>query len=112
MYDFTHCICDAIEHISHSLCTLEFADHRPLYDWVLDNIAINYHPPQIEFSRLGLEYTVMSKRLLHRLVDEQLVSGWDDLACQLWRDCAVEECLPSDSRVLPAYWCDEARQCD
>ena len=78
MYDFTHGICDAIEHISHSLCTLEFADHRPLYDWVLDNIAINYHPPQIEFSRLGLEYTVMSKRLLHRLVDEQLVSGWDD----------------------------------
>ena len=78
MYDLTHGICDAIEHISHSLCTLEFADHRPLYDWVLDNIAINYHPPQIEFSRLGLEYTVMSKRLLHRLVDEQLVSGWDD----------------------------------
>ena len=78
MYDFTHGICDAIEHISHSLCTLEFADHRPLYDWVLDNIAINYHPPQIEFSRLGLEYTVMSKRLLHRLVDEQLVGGWDD----------------------------------
>ena len=78
MYDFTHGICDAIEHISHSLCTLEFADHRPLYDWVLDNININYHPPQIEFSRLGLEYTVMSKRLLHRLVDEHLVSGWDD----------------------------------
>ncbi len=78
MYDFTHGICDAIEHISHSLCTLEFADHRPLYDWVLENININYHPPQIEFSRLGLEYTVMSKRLLHRLVDERLVTGWDD----------------------------------
>jgi glutaminyl-tRNA synthetase len=78
MYDFTHGICDAIEHISHSLCTLEFADHRPLYDWVLENIAIDYHPPQIEFSRLGLEYTVMSKRLLHRLVDENLVNGWDD----------------------------------
>ena len=78
MYDFTHGICDAIEHISHSLCTLEFADHRPLYDWVLENININYHPPQIEFSRLGLEYTVMSKRLLHRLVDEHLVTGWDD----------------------------------
>ena len=78
MYDFTHGICDAIEHISHSLCTLEFADHRPLYDWVLENININYHPPQIEFSRLGLEYTVMSKRLLHRLVEEHLVSGWDD----------------------------------
>lgn len=78
MYDFTHGICDAIEHISHSLCTLEFADHRPLYDWVLENININYHPPQIEFSRLGLEYTVLSKRLLHRLVDEHLVTGWDD----------------------------------
>ncbi len=78
MYDFTHCICDALEGVSHSLCTLEFEDHRPLYDWVLDNIELNYHPPQIEFSRLGLEYTVMSKRLLHRLVDEKLVSGWDD----------------------------------
>jgi glutaminyl-tRNA synthetase len=78
MYDFTHCICDALEGISHSLCTLEFEDHRPLYDWVLDNIELNYHPPQIEFSRLGLEFTVMSKRLLHRLVDEKLVSGWDD----------------------------------
>ena len=78
MYDFTHCICDALEGISHSLCTLEFEDHRPLYDWVLDNIELNYHPPQIEFSRLGLEYTVMSKRLLHRLADEKLVSGWDD----------------------------------
>jgi glutaminyl-tRNA synthetase len=78
MYDFTHCICDALESISHSLCTLEFEDHRPLYDWVLDNINVNYHPPQIEFSRLGLEYTVMSKRLLNRLVSEGLVDGWDD----------------------------------
>ena len=78
MYDFTHCICDALESISHSLCTLEFEDHRPLYDWVLDNISVNYHPPQIEFSRLGLEYTVMSKRLLNRLVDEQFVDGWND----------------------------------
>jgi glutaminyl-tRNA synthetase len=78
MYDFTHCISDALEGITHSLCTLEFADHRPLYDWVLDNINVNFHPPQIEFSRLGLEYTVMSKRLLHRLVEDQLVDGWDD----------------------------------
>ena len=78
MYDFTHCICDALESISHSLCTLEFEDHRPLYDWVLDNISVNYHPPQIEFSRLGLEYTVMSKRLLNRLVDEKFVDGWND----------------------------------
>ena len=69
-YDFTHCLCDAFEGITHSLCTLEFADHRPLYDWVLDNVSINFHPPQIEFSRLGLEYPVMSKRLLQRLVEE------------------------------------------
>lgn len=78
MYDFTHCISDALEGITHSLCTLEFEDHRPLYDWVLDNSNVNFHPPQIEFSRLGLEYTVMSKRLLHRLVEENLVEGWDD----------------------------------
>lgn len=78
MYDYTHCICDALEGITHSLCTLEFEDHRPLYDWVLTQVATNWHPPQIEFSRLGLEYTVMSKRLLHRLVDEGHVDGWDD----------------------------------
>ena len=78
MYDFTHCISDALEGITHSLCTLEFEDHRPLYDWVLDNSNVNFHPPQIEFSRLGLEYTVMSKRLLHRLVEDGLVEGWDD----------------------------------
>ena len=78
LYDFTHCICDALEGISHSLCTLEFEDHRPLYDWVLDNIAVNYHPPQIEFSRLGLEYTVMSKRLFAQLVDGGHARGWDD----------------------------------
>ena len=77
-YDFTHCICDALEGITHSLCTLEFEDHRPLYDWVLDNISTNFHPPQIEFARLGLEYTVMSKRLLQRLVEEGEVDGWDD----------------------------------
>ena len=78
MYDFTHCICDALEGISHSLCTLEFEDHRPLYDWVLDNIATNYHPPQIEFSRLALEYTVLSKRQLATLIDGGHVAGWDD----------------------------------
>ncbi len=78
MYDFTHCISDAIEGITHSLCTLEFEDHRPLYDWFLDNISIDSHPQQIEFSRLNLDYTVMSKRLLTQLVDEGKVSGWDD----------------------------------
>ena len=78
MYDFTHPISDAIEGITHSLCTLEFEDHRPLYDWVIDNISIGSHPRQIEFSRLNLEYTVMSKRKLTELVKEKLVSGWDD----------------------------------
>ena len=78
MYDFTHPISDALEGISHSLCTLEFEDHRPLYDWVLDNISIASHPRQIEFSRLNLEYTVMSKRKLTRLVEEGHVQGWDD----------------------------------
>ena len=78
MYDFTHCISDALEGITHSLCTLEFEDHRPLYDWVLDNITIDCHPQQIEFSRLNLEYTVMSKRKLAQLVEDNLVSGWND----------------------------------
>jgi len=78
MYDYTHCISDALEGITHSLCTLEFADHRPLYDWVLDNITIDCHPQQIEFSRLELEYTIVSKRKLNQLVVEGHVNGWDD----------------------------------
>jgi len=78
MYDFTHPISDALEGITHSLCTLEFEDHRPLYDWLLDNISIDCHPQQIEFSRLNLEYTVMSKRKLTALVSEGHVAGWDD----------------------------------
>ena len=78
MYDFTHCISDAIEGITHSLCTLEFQDNRRLYDWVLDNISIECHPQQIEFSRLNLEYTIMSKRKLNDLVVNNYVEGWDD----------------------------------
>lgn len=78
MYDFTHCLSDAIEGITHSLCTLEFQDNRRLYDWVLENVSIDVVPHQYEFSRLNLEYTVMSKRKLHTLVDEKLVNGWDD----------------------------------
>ena len=78
MYDFTHPISDALEGITHSLCTLEFEDHRPLYDWVLDNITISCHPQQIEFSRLNLQYTIVSKRKLTQLVENNLVSGWDD----------------------------------
>ncbi len=78
MYDYTHCISDSLEGITHSLCDLSFEDHRPLYDWVLDELAMNCHPQQIEFSRLNLQYTVMSKRKLKQLVEENLVDGWDD----------------------------------
>ena len=78
MYDYTHCISDAIEGITHSLCTLEFEDHRPLYDWVLDKLQTPHHPQQIEFARLQLEYTIVSKRKLNQLVTEKHVKGWDD----------------------------------
>jgi glutaminyl-tRNA synthetase len=78
MYDFTHCISDAIEKVTHSLCTLEFQDNRRLYDWVIENVSAESTPRQYESSRLNLEYTVMSKRKLVQLVDEKFVSGWDD----------------------------------
>lgn len=78
MYDFTHCISDAIENITHSLCTLEFQDNRRLYDWVLDNITIEARPHQYEFSRLNLEYAITSKRKLTQLVSEKIVDGWND----------------------------------
>lgn len=79
MYDFAHPIEDALEGITHSLCTLEFEDHRPLYDWVINNITLPYHKPrQIEFARLGIDHTVMSKRKLRQLVEQHYVSGWDD----------------------------------
>ncbi len=77
-YDFAHPISDALEGITHSLCTLEFEDHRPLYDWLLDNLNVPSHPQQIEFARLNLTHTVMSKRKLLELVEEGHVSGWDD----------------------------------
>ena len=77
MYDFAHCLSDSIEKITHSLCTLEFADHRPLYDWFLDTLKVT-HPQQIEFARLNLDFTVLSKRKLRQLVDEKMVLGWDD----------------------------------
>ena len=78
MYDFAHPIQDALEGITHSLCSLEYEDHRPLYDWVVNNVSVPCKPRQIEFSRLGINYTVMSKRKLRRLVEEGYVSGWDD----------------------------------
>jgi glutaminyl-tRNA synthetase len=77
MYDFTHCLSDSIEGITHSLCSIEFEDHRPLYDWFLDELGV-HHPQQIEFARLNLSHTVLSKRRLIQLVDEGHVSGWDD----------------------------------
>lgn len=77
MYDYTHCISDSIEKITHSICTLEFEDHRPLYDWILDELEV-FHPQQIEFARLNMTYTVMSKRKLLELVQGKYVSGWDD----------------------------------
>ncbi len=76
-YDFTHCLSDSIERITHSICTLEFEDHRPLYDWFLEQLNV-HHPQQIEFARLNLSYTVMSKRKLLQLVEEGYVGGWDD----------------------------------
>jgi glutaminyl-tRNA synthetase len=78
MYDFAHPLSDAIEGITHSLCTLEFQDHRPLYDWLVEHCPVPHRPEQTEFPRLNLSHTVMSKRWLRRLVDEGHVSGWDD----------------------------------
>lgn len=78
MYDFAHPPSDAIEHVTHSLCTLEFEDHRPLYDWLIENLPVPARPRQYEFARLNLNYTVMSKRKLLRLVEEKYVRGWDD----------------------------------
>ena len=78
MYDFAHPIEDMMEGITHSLCSLEFEDHRPLYNWVVQNVDIEADPRQIEFARLGINYTVMSKRKLRKLVEEGFVSGWDD----------------------------------
>ena len=78
MYDFTQCLSDALEHVTHSLCSLEFEDHRPLYDWFIDNLKTSSRPRQYEFARLNLEYTVLSKRKLIELVDDGHVGGWDD----------------------------------
>ena len=78
MYDFSHCLSDSIEGITHSICSLEFEDNRPLYDWFLDELNVGCHPQQIEFARLNLSYTVLSKRKLVQLVDQGYVTGWDD----------------------------------
>ncbi|MGB0866469.1 MAG: glutamine--tRNA ligase/YqeY domain fusion protein [Granulosicoccaceae bacterium] len=100
MYDYTHCISDAIESITHSLCTLEFADHRPLYDWILDHIQIDNHPQQIEFARLALEYTVVSKRKLAALIEQGAVDGWDDPRMPTLRGMRRRGFTPASIRVF------------
>ena len=88
LYDFAHGQSDAIEGITHSLCTLEFEDHRPLYDWLIENLPVPSRPHQYEFARLNFTYTVLSKRFLRRLVSEGHVRGWDDPRCPPSRPCA------------------------
>jgi glutaminyl-tRNA synthetase len=118
MYDYAHCISDAVEGITHSLCTLEFEDHRPLYDWCIDNIDLRAHrelwqplvdagletpvskPRQIEFSRLNINYTVMSKRKLMALVQDGLVSGWDDPRMPTLQGLRRRGCTPASLRLL------------
>jgi len=118
MYDYAHCISDAVEGITHSLCTLEFEDHRPLYDWCIDNIDLKSNPSlwetlpaagletpvskprQIEFSRLNINYTVMSKRKLMALVQEGLVSGWDDPRMPTLQGLRRRGCSPASLRLL------------
>jgi glutaminyl-tRNA synthetase len=118
MYDYAHCISDAVEGITHSLCTLEFEDHRPLYDWCIDNIDLKANPAlwetlpaagletpvskprQIEFSRLNINYTVMSKRKLMALVTEGLVSGWDDPRMPTLQGLRRRGCSPASLRLL------------
>jgi len=116
MYDYAHCLSDAIEKITHSLCTLEFEDHRPLYDWILDNLKTPARPRQYEFARLNLDYTVLSKRKLIELVRERYVQGWDDprmpTLCGLRRRgvtprairhfCEVIGVTRNDTRIDPA----------
>ena len=85
-YDFAHGQCDSIEGITHSICTLEFEQHRPLYDWFIDNLPVPHKPRQIEFSKLQPSYTLLSKRKLIEMVNENYVDGWDDPECQPYLD--------------------------
>ncbi|MFR4008411.1 MAG: glutamate--tRNA ligase family protein, partial [Christensenellales bacterium] len=118
MYDFAHPVSDAIEGVTHSICTLEFEDHRPLYDWFLQAIGFENPPHQYEFARLNIEGTIMSKRYLRRMVEEGFVSGWDDprmpTICGLRRKgytkgsirqfCATVGVAKATARWSPAYW--------
>lgn len=100
MYDYTHPLSDALEGITHSLCTLEFEDHRPLYDWMLDNTSVDCHPQQIEFARLELPYTVMSKRKLVELVAKEYVNGWDDPRMPTLAGLRRRGCTPEAIRAF------------
>jgi glutaminyl-tRNA synthetase len=102
MYDFTHCLSDSIEGITHSLCTLEFENNRPLYDWVLDQLDV-YHPQQIEFARLNLSYTVLSKRKLLQLVQDGIVDGWDDPRMPTLSGLRRRGCTPQAIRDFCAH---------
>ncbi|MCB0415543.1 MAG: glutamine--tRNA ligase/YqeY domain fusion protein [Bdellovibrionales bacterium] len=100
LYDFTHCLSDSFEGITHSLCTLEFEDHRPLYDWVLDTLNTPCHPQQIEFAKFQLDFTVLSKRNLLRMVKENIVNGWDDPRMPTIRGLRRRGVLPESIRNL------------
>ena len=110
MYDFAHGYEDAIEGITHSICTLEFEDHRPLYDWLLDNVSVPSRPRQYEFARLNLTYTVMSKRLLLTLVNQGLVAGWDDKDAHHKRHQEAGLHSFGDSQILPGNWFIKGQQ--
>ena len=100
MYDYTHCLSDAYEGVTHSLCTLEFEDHRPLYDWVLDALETPCHPQQIEFARLQLEYAILSKRKLIALVENGHVDGWDDPRMPTLVGMRRRGCTPASIRTF------------
>ena len=107
MYTFAHPIEDALENITHSICTLEFEDQRPFYDWLLERLAEGGKlqrplPQQIEFSRLNLTYVVLSKRKLIQLVDENHVDGWDDRACRRWSARVAAATRPKASACSPS----------
>ena len=110
MYDFAHTLSDALERTTHSICTLEFEDHRPLYDWFLDNLSLPDRPQQIEFSRLNLMFTVTSKRKLKTLIDEGVVEGWDDPRLPTLTAMRRRGYPPAaDHRAVPAQRRDQER---
>ena len=113
MYDFTQCLSDAIENVTHSICTLEFEDHRPLYDWVIENIDLNCKPKQIEFARLDLSFTITSKRKLLTLVTEKKVNGWDDPRLPTLKGLKKKRNYPNHiGKILQTGWSNKERCLD